>query len=207
MTFQQLLEQIKTEARIKGDSAFDDTVVGLINEVTKEAALSERPFELKQEIKILLSTTQRLIDLPFDFFVHHEILFHDSDTTKTYQLQDEDDAAQPAPRGMFGHPKTFEVLTSNQLFIKPFEQIVSGDSIFLVYYKKPLEIANSLASLTQINPIPRLEPFIIRACIRRIRMFHSDDPNMVQALSGDIASAGKIFAKDEPEKINESKRA
>ncbi len=203
MTYQALIDQIKVESRIKVDDNFLLLIIGLLNELCKEAVLSERPFELKAELTIPLITNTRLADIPTDFFVHHEILFKDSDTQRIYQLQDEDGAAQPAPRGLYGHPKTFEILGS-QIFIKPYAGIVTGDNLYLVYYKTPPTITT--ANLLTENPLKRLEPFLTRAAIRRIRMFHSDDMQVAQMFTGDISSAAKAFAKDEPEQLEDAKK-
>jgi len=195
MRYQTLIDQIGTEARISGDSGFQALCINLLNELFKEAVESQRPMELRAEVFLTLTTDVGFIDLPTDFFVHHQVQFVDVDTSRKYPLSDQDKAAAPAPRGMYGHPKTFEIM-SGVINIKPAEEIVDGDQIFLVYYKTPPVITT--ANLSTENPIPRLEPFLIRAAIRRIRMFHGDDLQVAQLLSGDVASAASSYAKDEP---------
>lgn len=202
MVFQDLVNQIKTEGRIASDSEFDPMVIGLINELFKEAVESERPFELRADIVLALTTATATVALPADFFIHHQVFYQDADTGRTYQLTDEDKAVPPAPMGLYGHPKSFEVVTSGQIILKPSGAIVTGDSVLLIYYKKPPEITQ--ASLINANLIPRLEPFLVRGVIRRIRMFHSDDLQVAQMLSGDIQSAGQGYSKDSPERSQKS---
>lgn len=197
MIYNDLIAQIQKESRVSGDSGFLPVIVGLFNELFKEAVESQRPFELRGETQITLTTDQELVPLPADFFIHHQIFFFDADTQKKYQLIDQDKAAMPAPRGLYGHPKTYEVMSPN-IGIKPFDAVVGGDAIFLVYYKNPPVV--TLDNLIAANPIPRLEPFLIRACIRRLRLLHSDDVQVAQLLTGDITSAASGYAKDKPEK-------
>jgi hypothetical protein len=197
MVYQNLVNQIKTEARIRQDNSFDSTVIGLINELFKEAVESQRPFELRSEQPLNLTTATATVALPTDFFIHHQVFFKDVDTGKKWQLTDFDKAIPPAPRGFYGHPTGFQVASGN-LVVLPKEDIVSGDQIILVYYKKPPEISE--IDLVNSNPIPRLEPFIIRGVLRRLRMLHSDDLQVAQMLSGDISSAAQAYTKDSPER-------
>lgn len=200
MKFQDLIDQIKTESRIKDDDSFLPMVIGLLNELFKEAIEDQRPFEQRVDTVLPLTVTGvGQLTCPDDFFIHHQLFFHDSDTGREYQLVDQDGAIPPAPKGMYGHPKSFELLAGEPTIIslQPQIGIVAGDSIRLIYYKGVPEITPD--NLTQDNPIPRLEPFLIRATIRRIRMFHSDDVQVAQMLTGDISSAAQSYSKDEPE--------
>lgn len=195
MKFSDLILQIKAEARVKADDAFDAVVIGLLNEMFKEATLAQRPFELRGEVPLAITAVTGLVTLPADFFVHHQVRFHDADTGREWALTTQDEAIQPAPRGMYGHPKSYQV-ESGQILLKPATAIVGGDTINLVYYKIPPIVL--IDALTVDNPIPRLEPFLIRATIRRIRMLHSDDVQVAQMLSGDVGSAASSYTKDEP---------
>lgn len=201
MVFQDLVNQIKVEARISSDTEFDPMVIGLINELFKEAVESQRPFELRNEVPLTLSAQNPQVTLPDDFFIHHQVFFKDINTGIIYQLNDEDKASAPCPRALYGNPNVFQV-AQGFIYVKPPDQIVSGDQINLIYYKKPPEIVQ--ADLITQNPIPRLEPFIIRGVIRRIRMFHSDDLQVAQMLSGDISSAAKGYMNDGPERDQKS---
>lgn len=197
MTYAQLLIQVKTEGRIQKDDSFDSIVIGLLNELFREAVESQRPFELRQDVDLnVVASTNGAITLPDDFFIWNQINFIDSDTGRTWPLVLQDNAVQPAPRGMYGHPKSFEIL-GNVLLIDPVTAIVLGDKVNLVYYKNPPVI--TAESINTENPIKRLEPFLIRAAIRRIRMFHSDDIQVASMLQGDIASAAKGYTNDEDE--------
>lgn len=203
MLYFDLITQIKKEGRIESDDSFDAVIVGLLNELFKEAVESQHPFELKAETQLVLTNSTETVSLPSDFFLHDQIVFQDEDTGREWKLSDQDDANQPAPRGMYGHPKTYEIL-STQLSIKPASEIISGDKILLIYYKTPPTVL--LTTLNTQNPIPRLEPFLIRAAIRRIRMFHSDDMQVAQMFQGDIASAGKGYSNDEPKETQSTKK-
>lgn len=195
MRYQLLVDQIKTEARIDTDSEFDTLVIGLLNELFKEAIESQRPFELRSEAVLTLTTDTPNIALPDDFFIHHTLHYKDVDSGRSYRLSGQDKAILPAPSGLYGKPKCFEIL-GNQIYLKPFDQIVSGDTINLVYYKGVPEVTPD--TLDTDNPIQRLEPFLIRGVVRRIRMFHSDDVQVAQLLAGDVASAAKGYVNDEP---------
>lgn len=199
MKFIDLLAQVKTEARIFADNTFDSYVIGLINEMFIEAVQSARPFELRTDILLTVAPVTGFVTLPADFFLYHQVFFDDSDTGIEYLLTDQDEASQPAPRGMYGHPTSFEV-QSGQIVLKPAGQIISGDQIRLVYYKTPPIAA--LTNLVVDNPIPRLEPYLIRTCVRRIRLFHTDDPQVPGQLTGDVTSAAAAYSKDEPEYKN-----
>lgn len=200
MLFQDLLTQIKTESRVQGDDSFTLPLLGIINELFKEAVESERPFELRQDVDINLTTAPAVVTLPADFFLHHRITFKDANTGRQYQLNSEDKPVQPAPRGMFGHPKSYELITGSpsQIVLKPFDQIVAGDRLNLVYFKKPPEVTVDM--LIQQNPLPRLEPFLIRGAIRRMRIIHIEDQTAVQMLTGDVGSAAQSYTKDEPKR-------
>jgi hypothetical protein len=200
MRYEEILAQVKIEARVKDDSTFNAICIGILNDLFKEAISSQRPFEFKKESSITLTANQDLFDLPADFFVHHEILYWDVDTSRTYPLTDEDKSVEPAPRGLYGHPRSFEILTENKVYIKPSEGIVTGDELRIIYYKTPPIVTT--ANLTTNNPLPRLEPFLLRAAIQRVRMFHTDDPAAMQLLNGMVTSAAKGFANDEPPKPN-----
>jgi len=194
MTFQNLLDQIKSEARVKADDDFNEVVIALLNELFKDAVGSQRPFELRQEVALSFTDTTGFINLPTDFFIHHAIDFVDADTAKKWPLIDEDKSTEPAPRGFWGHPKKFEVV-GTQIKVQPTTDLIVGDALILVYYKNPPTI--TAANLSTTNPIQRLEPFLIRAAVRRIRMLHSDDVQIAQMFQGDITSAAKAYVKDE----------
>lgn len=196
MIYSDLITQIKTEARIQKDTEFDAMVIGLLNEAFKEAVESQRPFELRTEVVLPITAGTGFVTLPNDFFLHHQIEFIDVDTNKIWVLVDEDGAVQPAPRGFYGHPKAFEIEGST-LTVKPITSLVGGDQIRLVYYKTPPIVVTT--SLQTVNPITRLEPFLIRFAVRRIRMFHAEDIQVAAMLQGDIASAASGYSKDEPE--------
>jgi hypothetical protein len=198
MIFQDLLNQIKSEGRIREDSSFDNIVIALINELFKEAVESQRPFELRNEVSISIGTSgNNQVPLPTNFFLYHQVFYKDINTGREWQLSDEDKVILPAPRGFYGFPKSFAVASPN-IYIKPKTNIISGSVLRLIYYKIPPEIDTS--QLVNPNPIPRLEPFIIRAAIRRLRMFHADDLQVAQMFTGDIGSAAQGYANDEPEK-------
>lgn len=198
MTFQDLVNQIKTEARIKEDDSFNPTVIGLINELFKEAVESQRPFELRNEVTLSLTPSGTgIIPVPDDFFIHHQIFYKDINSSREWQLSDEDSIILPAPRGMYGFPKSFQIVNGIRIAIKPSSSVVAGSTLRLIYYQTPPEINQS--QLIDDNSIPRLEPFLIRACIRRLRMFHADDLQVAQMLSGDISSAAQGYSNDEPE--------
>lgn len=196
MKFDAIVAEIKAESRLATDDTFDQTVVNLLNELFKEAVEQQRPMELRMEAVLSLTTNTGTVNLPTDFFIHHQLRFQDADTGRTYPLTDEDKAVPPAPIGLYGHPKSFEILSGNTLNLKPSTSIVTGDGVLLVYYKIPPLIV--LENLNVENPIPRLEPFLIRATIRRLRLFHSDDVQVAQLLTGDIQTAASGYAKDQP---------
>lgn len=195
MKYEELVEQIKTEGRVKGDDDFVPTIIGLLNELFKEAVESQNPFELRKEVELDLTTDTPTVALPSDFFIHRQVHFIDADTGRRYPLTDQDKAIPPAPRGLFGHPKSFEIAGST-ILLKPSDEIVTGDKLLLVYYKFPPVVTEE--TLINENPIPRLEPFLVRGVIRRIRMVHSDDMQVVQILSGDTNAAAQAYTKDEP---------
>lgn len=199
MTFSDLINQIKTEGRIKDDDAFTPVVIGLMNEAYKEAVESQRPFELREEVSIALTANQSTVPVPSDFFIHHQ-LFYQTGSYAPYQLTDQDKAASPAPRGLYGKPKQFEIQSGTplQIILKPTTNIASGDTLDLIYYQAPTIVTST--NLTSPNPIPRLEPFIIRMALRRVRMYHSDDIQIAQMLTGDISSAANAYSKDSPER-------
>lgn len=199
MFFQDILAQIKTESRIKDDSTFDAYVLNLMNEMFIEAVQSARPFELRNEVFLYVDATTGYATLPADFFLYHQVLFQDSQTNREYLLTDQDEASQPAPRGLYGHPTSFEV-QSGQIVLNPLGGIITGDQIRLIYYKTPPVV--TLSNISQLNPISRLEPYLIRTCVRRVRLFHTDDPQVTSQLTGDITSAAAAYSKDEPEYKN-----
>lgn len=197
MTFQELAQQIQMEGRIKDDDAFLSIVIGLMNEAYKEAVEAQRPFELREEVSISLTSGQGTVPLPVDFFIHHQ-LFYKTGAYAPYQLSDQDKAASPAPRGLYGKPKQFEIQSGQVIILKPSNNVGGGDMLDLIYYQAPTIIASS--NITEQNPIPRLEPFLIRMALRRVRMYHSDDIQVAQMLTGDITSAANAYSKDGPER-------
>lgn len=196
MTYQQIVDQVKEEGRIDGDNDLVPIVIGLINEAYKEAVMDQRPFELRKNATINLTASNSEFNLPADFFIHHQFIFHDVDTGKEWKLVDQDGPIQPAPRGFFNHPKSFELISGNKVQLKPFEGIITSDTLKLEYYYTPPIL--TLANLSTPNPIVRLEPFIVRMAIRRVRMFHLDDPTVMEALSGDVNAASQAFQRDKP---------
>lgn len=196
MTYQALIDQIKAEARVATDDNFNEIVIGLLNEIFQEAVESQRPFELRQEIDLTFTVTTGYIDLPTDFFLHHAVKFKDVDTSKEWPLTDEDEAVAPAPRGFYGHPKQFEVI-GTQIKVEPIDELIVGDFLNLVYYKKPPTVTTE--TLSSSNPLTRLEPYLIRSCIRRVRMLHIDDPSVAEMFQQDMVSAARGFVKDVPQ--------
>lgn len=197
MIFGDLVTQIKTEGRLADDDAFTQTVLGIINESFKEAVESQRPFELRNQVSIALTSGVGTVPVPTDFFIHHQ-LFYTSSLGPEYQLTDQDKAISPAPRGLFGYPKTFEVENGLNFILGPANLITSADTLRVIYYQKPPEVSEAM--LNQVNPIPRLEPFLIRCALRRVRMYHSDDLQVAQMLTADITSAASAYTKDTPER-------
>jgi len=200
MTYREILAQVKTEARIASDNTFDSIVINLLNELYIEATLQSRPDDLRNEVLIELLTSPAVIDLPSDFLVEHQFNFIDADTGREWMLTQQDEAIQVAPRGMYGHPKSYQVQATGsqqQVILKPYTSIVAGDKIRLMYYESPEKITT--INLDTVNPNPRVEPFLIRSAIRRVRMFHSDDLQIAQMLQGDIVSAVRAYDKEPPE--------
>lgn len=197
MIYQNLIDQIKTESRLKDDDSFTSIAIGLLNEAFKEAVESQRPFELRNEVNLSLVSGVGTVSPPDDFFIHHQ-LFYKLSTGKEYQLTDQDKAIAPAPRGLYGYPKTFEIQEGLNIVLSPVELISSGDNLRLIYYQIPPII--TMANITQENPIIRLEPFLIRFAIRRGRMFHSDDLQVAQMLTSDVGAAASAYTKDSPER-------
>lgn len=195
MKFSALIAQIKTEARIKAGTEFDAMVIGLLNEMYKEAVENQRPFELRAEVEIPIPNTGQ-VPLPNDFFIHHQVIFEDADG-RSYSLSDQDKPSQPAPRGMYGHPKSFEI-TGAIILLKPATTLAVDDVLRLIYFRLPPIV--TLQNVNDENSIVRLEPFLIRTCIRRIRMFHSDDVQVAQMLTSDVSAAASGFTRDEPER-------
>lgn len=199
MKFQDLIIQIQTEARVKGDDSFVPAIMGILNELFKEATQSQKPFELRREVSLTLTAATPIVALPADFFIHNQVRFTDVDTQREYALVHQDQAIPPAPKGLSGHPTSFEIL-GGLVSIKPASEIKSGDQLQLVYYAIPPVITAD--NLTTDNPIPRLEPYLIRGAITRMRIVHVDDPTAVQALTPMASAGGSAFAKDEPRRAS-----
>lgn len=197
MTYAQLIDQIKTEGRVKDDDAFTSIAISLVNESFKEAVESQRPFELRDEIPLTLVSGVGSIPLPDNFFIHHQFFYGVPDG-REYALTDQDKAISPAPRGLYGKPKSFQVQEGLVVVLAPADMISSGDSLRMIYYLAPPEITE--ATINDEVAIPRLEPFLIRFAIRRARMFHSDDVQVAQMLSQDVGAAAQAYTKDSPER-------
>ena len=200
MTYRELLAQVKTEARIADDDTFDSIVINLLNELYIEATLQSRPDDLRNETILTLTTSPTVTNLPSDFLVEHQFDFIDADTGKEWRLSGQDEAISPAPRGLYGHPKSYQVQatgSTQQVILKPYSSIVNGDQLRVIYYEKPEVITTS--NLDTENPNPRVEAFLIRAAVRRVRMFHSDDLSIAKMLEGDITSAARAYDKEKPE--------
>lgn len=201
MIFQDLVTQIQTEGRLVNDDSFIQVVIGILNESFKEAVESQRPFELRNQAILNLSTANGIVSVPNDFFINHQVFYKTSGFCE-YQLTDQDKSISPAPRGLYGYPKTFEVENGLNYILAPANLITSADQLRIIYYQNPPEVTTD--TLTSENPIPRLEPFLIRCALRRLRMYHSDDLQVAQMLTGDISSAAQAYSKDTPERTSKT---
>lgn len=181
MTWAELVAEVKKEARIAGDAEFDTLVLSLLNEYQLEAAMSAKPPELRDVVELTSP-----YPLPADLLTIETVEYDG------YQLRPYDKPAWPTAK--LGYPQRYLQGTPNlKLFPAPTYEL-PYKTVSLSYYKTPTKVTEALTG----SPLERLTPYILRATIRRVRLFHDGDASVANALQSDVQSAASAIVKDEP---------
>ncbi len=109
-------------------------------------------------------------------------------------MNDGTTVVEPAPTGFYGFPKRYEI-TGDQISISPITLFneVEGDELFLDYYRKP-ETASTEALSLDVIP-DRLFPFVVRATLARLKVYH-EKMDQAQFHMQDAGRAAQAFTEE-----------
>ena len=167
ITIQQMIDQIKVEARIAGANNYDITVLAIINELLMTHTMTERYQELIDDAPIVTSAAAGLYALPVDFANIRTVWYgRAAEPPRVRTLRFKNDFIEQSRDGV--EPNYYE-LVGGQLLIFPYGGVLATDQLEIEYWKIP----NSLAT-TDSFPISRLYPVIKKEAISRMQLINKD---------------------------------
>lgn len=189
MTYNDLIEKIKKEGRVEADDDFDDFIIGVLNELYIEATEQEKIPELRENFIYGWNELQEAISLPDGYLKIHSVRFYPLNFETGWDLGSTSGVIEPAPPGFFGYPKSYEI-RGDLIQISPVDGVGYGDTLEITFYGTPPFI-NSTTRTNEIF-VPRLEPYLIRAALSRVHLYHSK-VDLAQAYTSGSAEGGKAF--------------
>jgi hypothetical protein len=164
-TFEELRNEIKLEARVKGSDTLDPFIDDLINELLLDYCQKNRYSELlvlNHAIATLQSTGN--YDLPEDFMAERLIRYQaPNGASRTLHKRN-----QYLENARGSYPRYYDI-AARTLQIFPDIAIPANDSILLDYYKFP-----NFEDDDEPFPIPKLIPVIKRTAVHRVLVYNRD---------------------------------
>lgn len=169
VSFQQLVDQIKVESRIKGANNFDITIKALINELLLTETETARYSALMvRGHEIGIADAEGSVDLPDDFANMARVWYsRTGQPLRSRIINHKNDFVEESRDG--GEPKYYE-LAGNQLIIFPYGQVLASDNLQIDYWKYP----NKLEADDDVFPIPKLIPVLKQKAIARLHILEKD---------------------------------
>ena len=167
ITIQQMIDQIKVEARIAGANNYDITVLAIINELLMTHTMTERYQELIDEATIVTTAGMGLYALPENFANIRTVWYgREAEPPRARTLRFKNDFIEQSRDGV--EPNYYE-LVGGQLFIFPYGGVLATDQLEIEYWQIPNAVAT-----TDTFPISRLYPVIKKEAISRMQLINKD---------------------------------
>jgi hypothetical protein len=169
VTFQQLVDQIKVESRIKGANNFDITIKALINELLlTETETARYSALLVRGHEIGIADGEGSVNLPADLANICRVWYsRTGEPIRARVLNHKNDFVEESRNG--GEPKYYD-LAGDQLIIWPYSQVLSTDNLQIDYWKYPQKLEND----TDVFPVAKLIPVIKQKAIARLHILEKD---------------------------------
>jgi hypothetical protein len=177
LSFSDLRNMIKREARVSGATDLDDYINTLINELLLDYCLNNRYFEqLQLNVPVAIIDTTGTYALPIDFQTESLVRYQDAATGGTWTLYPRTGyLANPAP-GRVGYYR----ISGAAINILPFDSVRVGDAILLDYYTFPQKLVDDADAF----PIPKLIAAIKLRAVYRVHVYNNQVQS-AQLLKGD----------------------
>lgn len=172
MTKAELREAIKTEARVKTSTNFDDFIDSLIFEITRDHCNKARYSEcLVLDAVIAPVNATGVYDLPADFQNIHELRFARGPVASYWHPVLPLNTLQRR-RSIVGYPRNY-IITGLQLNITPYDAILATDFLSLSYYADRMVVFSTDPD-DEVFPIPRIESLVKKEVVARMQRVHLD---------------------------------
>jgi hypothetical protein len=189
-TFDQMVADVKTEARNSGNVELDGFIESLINEILAHyTALNTYPQMLKKDAQLNLTLATEAIALPTDlqhldgknirYFCANEVQQTPYFNGRQLQKYDKYRNAE------LGWTTQF-IRQGNQLLLSPYDCIATEDYLLIDYWSMPVTLAVAQTPLC-VFPIVELIEVIKKECIARVTNF--DDPKQWQRYKAEAKEA------------------
>ena len=169
VTFSQLVDEIKVEARIKGANNLDITIQAIVNELLLAHSETERYSALLvRGAPLALVAGQSDYQLPDDFAnIRTVYWWRQGQPVMARTLRNKNDFIEESRDG--SEPKWYEI-AGDLITLWPSSGILITDSCTIDYWQLPQALVND----TDLFPIPKLLPVIKREAIARIHVLNKD---------------------------------
>lgn len=180
MSLSDLVDLIKTEARVEGSDNLDSWITALINELLLEYCLQKKYYELLiTNLAIPTVAAQEAYDLPEDFNFIKLVRYTTSSGSERTLLPRTDLVETVGTRGL---PRFYELVGAGQIKLLPYLDVPLSDNVYLDYYKYP----DALETDDDEFPIPRLLNPVKQRAIYRTHVYNNS-LQQAAALKGDSA--------------------
>lgn len=167
MNLSELRDLVRAEATIGGLRQYDTMIDAIINQELFSMTGKSKYEELREDILFTspVDATYQF-DLPSDFQLIGSIVYKRPLTDIGYSsiLSPANIQKNLWEKYQYGNPLYYKRV-GPQLWVYPYTEFYAGDTIDLVYYKKPLLVLDE-----DELPVPQLEKALIQAVIGRMLM-------------------------------------
>lgn len=179
LSFGELRNMVKREARVSGATDLDDYINTVINELLLDYCLNNRYFEqLQLNVPVDIIDTAGTYALPPDFQVESLVRYQEASSQNVWTIYPRTGyLANPAP-GRAGYYK----ISGASINILPIDRLTIGDNLLLDYYAFPPKLVDDADAF----PIPKLIASVKLRSIYRVHIYNNQ-VQQAQLLKGDAS--------------------
>ena len=174
ITVQQFLDGIKREAKLENSSDLDQLIIDKTNDILQEYTKTQQYQEMfKLDTPLACVTATSLVALPSDYaYIKDTIRFVQQSSGMQFPLTKLRTIQFPQD----GIPTSYRI-TFGQIFLYPFDQIVSGDQLLIDYYALCPTITNDTNTSTGLPSNLPFQTFYVKVkneVLARLALYQHD---------------------------------
>ena len=174
ITVQQFLDGIKREAKLENSSDLDQLIIDKTNDILQEYTKTQQYQEMfKLDTSLPCAAATSLVALPSDYaYIKDTIRFVQQSTGIQFPLTKLRTVQYPQT----GIPTSYRI-TFGQIFLYPFSQIVTGDTLLIDYYTLCPTITNDASTSTGLPSNLPFQTFYVKVkneVLARLALYQHD---------------------------------